>query len=64
MHKSQQKVERPTKEEFLKIVVDFGVNFTQIGKHFGVTDNAIRKWCKFYGIPHRKKELQEYIKTK
>lgn len=64
MHKSQQKAERPTKEEFLKIVVDFGVNFTQLGKHFGVTDNAIRKWCKFYGIPHLKKELQEYIKTK
>ena len=64
MHKSQQKAERPTKEEFLKIVADFGVNFTQLGKHFGVTDNAIRKWCKFYGIPHLKKELQEYIKTK
>ena len=26
-------------------------NFTQIGKEYGVSDNTIRKWCKFYGLP-------------
>jgi hypothetical protein len=25
--------------------------FTQIGKEYGVSDNTIRKWCKFYGLP-------------
>lgn len=26
-------------------------SFTQIGKEYGVSDNAVRKWCKFYGLP-------------
>lgn len=25
-------------------------NFVQVGKHFGVSDNAVRKWCENYGI--------------
>jgi hypothetical protein len=25
-------------------------NFVQVGKFFGVSDNAVRKWCKSYGI--------------
>lgn len=28
---------------------------------YGVTDNAIRKWCKKYNIPSTKKELREYL---
>ena len=42
-------VERPSKEELkskLRIC-----SFTQIGKEYGVSDNTIRKWCKFYGLP-------------
>ena len=34
--------------------------FLQIGKKYGVTDNAIRKWCKFYNLPSKKKEINEY----
>jgi len=30
---------------------------------YGVTDNAIRRWCKFYGLPSRKYELKEYDKN-
>ena len=26
-------------------------NFLQIGREYGVSDNAVRKWCKFYGLP-------------
>lgn len=26
-------------------------NFVKVGKEFGVTDNAVRKWCDKYGIP-------------
>lgn len=25
-------------------------SFVQVGKKYGVTDNAVRKWCKMYGI--------------
>lgn len=28
-------------------------SFVQIGKEYGVTDNAVRKWCKFYGLPYK-----------
>ena len=28
--------------------------------YYGVTDNAIRKWCKNMGLPSTKKELKLY----
>lgn len=34
--------------------------FTQIGKKYGVTDNTIRKWCKFYNLPQRKMDISTY----
>jgi hypothetical protein len=41
-------VERPEKEYLLKLVNE--LPFIQIGKLFNVSDNCIRKWCKFYNI--------------
>lgn len=35
-------------------------SFTQIGKLYGVTDNAIRKWCDKYQLPRTKKEINNY----
>ena len=35
--------------------------FTEIGRLYGVSDNAIRKWCKNQGLPSTKKELKTYI---
>lgn len=51
-----------TKENLLEQIIKLNGNFTQIGRVFGITDNAIRKWCKKFGFPTHKKELQEYIK--
>jgi len=48
---------KPSKDELLKVIKELNANMVQIGKHFKVTDNAVRKWCKFYDIPHLKKEL-------
>ena len=28
-------------------------SFVEVGKLYGVSDNAIRKWCKSYGLPYR-----------
>jgi len=42
--KSNRIVERPTKEEILKIAEEIGYSAT--GRLFGVSDNAIRKWLK------------------
>ncbi|MDJ0737052.1 MAG: group I intron-associated PD-(D/E)XK endonuclease [Nostocaceae cyanobacterium] len=43
-----RKVERPSKEELEKLV--WSKPTTQIGKQFGVSDKAVEKWCKTYGI--------------
>ena len=32
--------------------------FTHIGKQFGVSDNAIRKWCEKYGLPKRASDIK------
>lgn len=44
----KRKVARPSKEELAHMI---SVNsWTSIGKIFGVSDNAVRKWAKRYGI--------------
>jgi hypothetical protein len=45
---STRKVARPSKEE-LQILIDTHT-MVAIGKQFGVSDNAVRKWAKRYGI--------------
>lgn len=51
-----QKVERPTREQ-LKELIRFKP-FTQIGKDFGVSDNAVRKWCKSYNLPTKTSDIK------
>jgi hypothetical protein len=29
-------------------------SFSALGRKYGVSDNAIRKWCKYYGIEYKK----------
>jgi hypothetical protein len=45
---ARRKVERPPKEKFLEMVG--AMPLTQVGRLFGVSDNAVRKWRKEYGI--------------
>ena len=44
----KRKVKRPTKE-YLEDLIKTN-SFVSLGKRFGVSDTAIRKWCKSYGI--------------
>ena len=54
--KSTRIVERPSPEELVRLLK--ASNFVQVGKMFGVTDNAIRKWCKAYGLPTHAKDYK------
>lgn len=54
--KTTRVVERPSAEELVKLLKE--TNFTQVGKKFGVTDNAIRKWCRNYGISDKAKDYK------
>lgn len=35
--------------------------FTKIGAEYRVTDNAVRKWCKSYGLPSKSSEIKEIV---
>lgn len=52
-----RRVERPSKEELEKLIHTYP--FTQIGKMYGLSDNAIRKWCKSYNLPYKRKDLNK-----
>lgn len=46
-----RKTERPeTAEKLTEILQENGGNFSAVGRLYGVSDNAIRKWCKSYNI--------------
>lgn len=47
--------------ETLKDMI-YSMPFTEIGKHFGVSDNAIRKRCKSFNLPTKKFEIKTYSK--
>lgn len=51
-------VERPDRETFKKEIRE--LPFTTLGKKYGVSDNAIRKWCDNYNLPRTKKEINNY----
>ena len=57
-HKSLQKVDRPEREELLQLIQT--KSFCEIGRMYGVTDNAIRKWCKSMNLPSNKEEIKNY----
>lgn len=54
-----RKVERPESNELFNILIDLGGNFTKAGKLYGVTDNAVRKWCDSYGLPRKTRDYKK-----
>lgn len=62
-HFDQRKVkERPSKEILYSMIKN--KSFCDIGREYGVSDNTIRKWCKLYQLPYRKREILKIIETK
>lgn len=49
----------PTTRQELKELIRTQ-SFLQIGKRFGVSDNAIRKWCDKYSLPRKTSEIKKY----
>lgn len=35
--------------------------FTKVGQKYGVSDNAVKKWCVTLGLPKLKPELKQYV---
>lgn len=55
----RRKVKRPSKEELFEMVKT--KPFTTIAKEYGVSDGAVSKWCKQYGLPYHKKDIDQLI---
>ena len=54
--KSTRKCEWPTKEELYNLLRHN--NFCAVGRMYNVDSNAIRKWCKHYGLPFHAKDYK------
>ena len=49
------KKNRPDKKILNNLIHNY--TFLEIGKMFNVSDNAVRKWCKSYGLPYKYRDL-------
>lgn len=55
---AERKVKRPSREELKQLIRT--TSFLQIGHNYGVTDNAVRKWCDQYNLPRKKTDIKTY----
>lgn len=53
-----RKADRPTREELKEKIRT--IPFTTIAKAYGVTDNAVRKWCDGYNLPRKVSEIKTF----
>lgn len=53
----KRRAERPSREELKALIRIYP--FTLLSEKFGVSDNAIRKWCDSYDLPRKKKDIKE-----
>lgn len=53
----QQHCSRPNPEELESLIIQFG--FVGVGRKFGVSDNAVRKWCRQYNMPTHTKDYKK-----
>lgn len=47
-----------TRDELKKLIRT--TPFTTIGNQYGVSDNAVRKWCDKYGLPRKSSEIKAF----
>ena len=57
-HVAQQRVERPSREELKSLIRNH--SFLALGRKYGVSDNAIRKWCKAMNLPYKTTDIKKY----
>lgn len=53
------KCDKPSEQELLSLITHYPM--TKIGEMYGVSDNAVRKWCKSYDLPFRRKDISNLI---
>lgn len=61
-HKKKKERSIPTKEELEKHLLT--ESFTEIGRCYSVSDNAVRKWCLKYKLPKKVTDLKKWRNEK
>lgn len=56
--KKRRVCEHPSRDKLKFLIRNF--NFKEIGRKYGVNDNAIRKWCDAYNLPRRVADIKQY----
>lgn len=56
-YKFDKSLKLPSKKELEQLVFTLK-NFSKISKIYGVSDNAVRKWCRKYGLPYKTSDLK------
>lgn len=59
-YRALQREGRPEANELVKLISQLG--FEGVGRLYGVSGNAVKKWCITYGLPSLKKDIVEYAK--
>lgn len=57
-NKTRHIVSHPNREQLKQDIRN--LSFLEIGRKYGVSDNAIRKWCKGYNLPHQKTKIKTF----
>lgn len=57
-NKRKSPEDKPTRDELKNLIRT--KPFTEIGKIYGRTDNAIRKWCDSYSLPRKKTDIKKF----
>lgn len=60
-HIDQRRCNRPSKDELITELKSS--NPFAMGRKYGVSDQAVRKWMRGYGIPTKKSEIKLYLST-
>jgi hypothetical protein len=53
----KESVKCPVDKDLLEVLI-YEKSFLEIGRMYDVSDTAVRKWCKKYGLPYRKKDMK------
>lgn len=59
-HKKERAKNIPSKERLLYLILRYP--FIQIGEMYDVDSNAVRKWCKKYGLPYKQADIKKLKK--
>ena len=57
-NQNRRVVDRPDREELKKLIRT--KSFVSIAAIYGVSDNAVRKWCDGYDLPKKKADIKKY----